>query len=289
MNSGKAQIGLSLNAECFLDNNEAHFADLKQGELIAFCKDVGLTRIEIKYGPRIAKEDVLRVFDLLVKEGFSVAVHDFLNLDVVSYELILNEQHIEISFDDIFPALGDIPREYPLVITVHPIDKNKFVDEPLLANKALIGHISHLIESNSYNYRLALEIQRKSSNHEFGTRYEHILGAISEGKPDIIGICWDFGHSYDNVLANVIPPEPPIEFLSHTINTHIHSLQGTTHLPLTVGDIPLKNWLKLLANANYNDAYILEISHQRTQPFISDNERFLEAVAESVNILRACM
>ncbi len=282
----KYKIGLSLNVECFLDKYDIAYAGLKGQALTSFCHSIGLTHIELKYISATADE-ILKVFDALVKDGFTATIHAFFNFSVDEQLSHQTLKQMKLTFENIFPQLSKLPKDYPLMITVHPIDvyNNQSEGDIIKLNQHLVKHISDIIADNNHNYRLAVEIQRKSSNHKIGITYQHILDIVNEACPKITGICWDFGHCFNNVLDNAIPYEPPSAFLSKVINTHIHSFNDTTHLPLSIGKIPLEDWLNLLHQANYQDAHILEISPIRTKPFISEDSKFLEAVSASVAIL----
>ncbi|MDB5085353.1 MAG: sugar phosphate isomerase/epimerase, partial [Bacilli bacterium] len=123
-----------------------------------------------------------------------------------------------------------------------------------------------------------------------------VLQMIDEINSPFVGITWDMGHYYSNLVsAGYVPalqdeqldPLPPLSFLDKTIHTHIHGLgeQGT-HCPLTHHEsLPLESYVRALKDSGYTGIYNLELQFNR----FPDQNQLVEDALSSIERLRKCV
>lgn len=87
------------------------------------------------------------------------------------------------------------------VITVHPYhSSNGSIGQVIDFNIHLVKNLIRNIEINEYPVKIALEINRAKGFIDPSYTYHNLL-KIWEGVNNFsVGFCWDFGHSYWNVL-----------------------------------------------------------------------------------------
>ena len=128
--------------------------------------------------------------------------------------------------------------------------------------------------------RLALETNRQRHLADPSTVYHGLLAMLDGLDPAVCGACWDFGHMCANVRLGVEKEDPPAAFLARVAHVHVHDLGPPTHMPLTVGNVPLQRWIGLLAAHGYSGPCVLELNLDRIE---EDGAR---ALADSLHILR---
>lgn len=131
--------------------------------------------------------------------------------------------------------------------------------------------------------RLALENNRTKTGDNAGlVECFGVNDTLEEAGLINAGACWDFGHFYWDRLAHpaIIRNDlPPAAFLSRAVHTHIHSvLSDTTHFPLTMGSLPLAQYLAALKAAGYTGVYNLEPEPERWAEHIDAAEEIVRSV-----------
>lgn len=195
---------------------------------------------------------------------------------------------------------GDIENDYPWFPTVlKDIKQNKqthlMLNLHALSSTDSSVSIESLIDNTAKNLRLltqklklinfpikvALEINREKGIQDPGTKYKNIVEICNRVNSPILGIGWDIGHTYSNVLNGHLNLEYPQEFLTKVIHTHIHdvSQNNETHWPLNTGQIPLNYYVKALQSINYNGFYTLEIYPERFREVINPRESILKSIS----------
>ncbi len=171
------------------------------------------------------------------------------------------------SFNQIYPELEPFVRSLELsgkstVLTVHSYSSCDMELSCLFDRTAeTLKVIDRSINDDNLPVAIALEIKRQKDKNNPGVSYGMLSDMLSAADSDNIGLCWDFGHSYSNVLNGFLEKIPPDNFLKRVIHTHIHDLsaQKKTHWPLGQGRIPLAEFVDALQSSGYSGVYNLEL------------------------------
>lgn len=95
-------------------------------------------------------------------------------------------------------------------------------------------------------------------------------------------ICWDFGHAYAMFDQRLDSKYPPVNFLKKVVHCHVHDYRsGITHLPLGLGDVPVRGNLTLLKQHNFSGILNLEIVPYK----IENPSKFFSLLQKSITIL----
>ena len=148
-----------------------------------------------------------------------------------------------------------------LTITVHSV-KDRETTLTLLRRMAEYGLAHHP------DARLALENNRtvKGDNVSL-VECGGVLETVKDAGLSNIGVCWDFGHLYWDHLTHPALVEdmmPPQGYTACAIHTHIHSVAcNRTHFPLSVGVLPLAEYIHALKQTGYQGVYNFEPAVER--------------------------
>ncbi len=162
-------------------------------------------------------------------------------------------------------------------------------DVTLLAQEtiAILARTARWIAHENLPALLALEINRAKGKADPSTTYLAVRDmqqrADAAGAP--VGICWDMGHTWSNVLTDGLSPEPPTEFLTAVRHTHIHDLgpSGKTHWPLTERRLPLDRFTSALAATGYQGVWNLELEPKR----YAAEPNIRQRIIQSIHLLRS--
>jgi len=194
-------------------------------------------------------------------------------------------------FEKILPSIASIAdilkqRNRSAVMTLHCYraqngDLSQLVDY----NVNFIKRLTRMILDEKLPLKIALEINRQKKYTDPSITYDSLINLSSEiAESELVGFCWDFGHSCWNASKNYIDLTPPDEFLAKVIHTHIHDLSpgGETHWPLSESVVPLTDFVFSLKEKNYAGAYNLELRPERWQNVIDPKT----GIFESISILK---
>ena len=80
----------------------------------------------------------------------------------------------------------------------------------------------------------------------------------------------------------------PDTFLNHVIHAHIHDLgpDYKTHWPLTLGNVPVEEYVKLLAARRFNGVLNLELVYERFKTSISAKQAIEASLKKLGNIVK---
>ncbi len=175
----------------------------------------------------------------------------------------------------------------PLMVTIHSLASS--VEPPCIMAPQTVQAIQgwlRFFAAQRFNVQLALELNRANGAPRPGTSYTSLLEMVEEINHPGVGFCWDIGHSHWNCLHGKHPLKPPDTFTAKVIHTHIHDLgpSGATHYPLTLGNLPLMQYLNLLREARYNGILSLELSPARFTELGLDLKC---GILESIAVLQA--
>lgn len=278
-------IGFSLPYACLGNKSSGerqHKLLLQYGSLkniLHHLKQAGVTSVEIRALSRKANStQIQNSIQMIWEMGFSLTIHGALEGNFTG-------QH----FVEVYPSMEYILSHFSryqseLMITVHALQD---IASPEKKPDAVIGRLaertihqlaewSAIIASEQLPIRFALELNRyKPPVIDPGSSIEGVLQMVEAIHQSNVGICWDMGHYYSNILTQYNQPSPPDSwvkvlppdpFLQRVIHTHIHGLHGKddTHFPLTAKpSLPLEHYIQSLQRARFQGVYNLELScHQ---------------------------
>jgi sugar phosphate isomerase/epimerase len=90
-----------------------------------------------------------------------------------------------------------------------------------------------------------------------GDTYAELLKVAKQSN---VGVCWDFGHAYWNTRRFGWPIQPPKALLKRIVHVHCHDASATEdHQPLVCGNVPWREFLRLLLDHGFDGRVILEV------------------------------
>lgn len=178
------------------------------------------------------------------------------------------------------PAIFSLPTDVESIVTVHAYaGENHGVD---WYARQTVSSLRILSETAPSNITFALEVNRKKPPcFDPGDSYRGVLEIIQAVDSERVGVCWDFGHSESNVRNGFSDRIPPMDFIGSVIHTHIHDLSenGTTHFPLTFGNLLLREYIEPLLNEKYAGCLNLEFGVDRwTNQVDEKREAFIVSI-----------
>ena len=194
-------------------------------------------------------------------------------------------------FEKILPSIAPITkiikdRKRSSIITLHCYrEHNGDLSHLVSYNIQFIKRLARMIRDEKLPVKIALEINRRKKYTDPSISYDSLIKLSSEiAESEMVGFCWDFGHSFWNASKNYIDLTPPENFLDNVIHTHIHDISpdGETHWPLTERVVPLTDFISSLKEKNYSGTYNLELRPERWQKVIDAKT----GIFESISILK---
>ena len=234
---------------------------------LARLRDAGCTHIELRAVRADTPEEMVTgAAAALQKAGLQLTVHS-----------ALTDEPAEAFWERLDPLLAV---QSDLCVTVHSASSRE-------KTVSLLRRLSEYAAGRYPRARLALENNRSKKGDNIDlVECAGVLSTVQEAGMDNIGTCWDFGHfRWDYLTHPALLPDamPPREFARRAIHTHIHSVYAdTTHFPLTMGDLPLDDYVRLLAGSGYAGVYNLEPEPERWDAAIDAAHE----IVRSVELLR---
>ena len=281
----KTVIGFSLPYKLFMEqppdgNQHCLLNQYNSVEyLLNRLKAAGVASIEIRVLPRDGDSaQIQNTVQMVWEMGFQLTVHGALQGNATGN-----------NFADIYPSMKYIMDHYhryqnELIVTVHAlhdIENENNKSETVIGSLAerTVNQLTEWADMTRMTHpsiQFALEInRRKSPLIDPGDTVEGVLHMVDAINRPNVGICWDMGHYYANLLAMHQLPEPPEQwieelppeaFLNRVVHTHIHGLSGReeTHFPLTARkSLPLEHYVQSLMQVNYRGGFNLELTFHK--------------------------
>ncbi|NMA94615.1 MAG: sugar phosphate isomerase/epimerase [Clostridiales bacterium] len=292
MKGANYMLGVSLARAVF----EGNTTSKRENDLIAEHENVeeylenireyGVESIEFRALAHGAKEeDYVKILDLIWRMGFNLTVH-----------IQGSENYMGSSFIDIYPSAKYIIENFTkyqdeLIFVVHALrDESATKAELYDRTVNTLRQWSDAIDRDGLPMKVALENNRKKGILDPGDSTEGVLNMINDIDRPNIGIIWDMGHFYSNILVERglnNPPKEHIEilpsdsFLKNVIHTHIHGLDGVvTHNPLKgYESLPLELYVNALKDNGYSGIYNLELGPERFSEEITPSEGIYSSIS----------
>lgn len=236
-----------------------------------------LSGIEISHFNGSAPADqVVSSVRTIKKAGLEVVLHPHLPFDINGKQLNDAYPWIESVMDEVSSS-----GQTSLLLNIHSLSSEK-LEIPILIEKTVenLKKILEMTIGKRPAISIAVEINREKGIIDPSTRYENLVEICRRVDHPAIGIGWDLGHTYSNVLRGLILKNPPKDFVERIFHTHIHDLgrDSQTHWPLTVGTLPLDFYLEQLKSVDYRGYYTLEIYPERFRKVLPAREKMLESI-----------
>ena len=270
------KLGFSIENPALKKNNDkdillANFNNLEK--FLNYLKECGIKSIEIRKLTRYADiEEYKEAIQLIWDTGMEITIHGEITGNL-SYN----------NFLEVYPSLEYILENFEkyqrnLIMPIHAYQSSEKRNREELRKKTIeeLGRWSELIEQENIPLYIALENNReKKQIVDPGNQTNDVIDMVNKVNNSHVGICWDMGHYYSNLLndknltslpENIIYQLPSDLFLDKVYHTHIHGLNQNckTHFPLTKEkSLPLEYYLTSLENRGYNSVCNLELSLTR--------------------------
>ncbi|MFX3631247.1 MAG: sugar phosphate isomerase/epimerase family protein [Candidatus Pristimantibacillus sp.] len=290
-------LGVSIQDDVF----QGKLTKKSMNDLIANCdsidqylyhlKSYGVNSIEVRILPREADETLyVKVIQQIWDAGLRLTVHGHVKGEMSAAK-----------FEDIYPSMKYILRNYEkyqdeLVMAIHAFDAKAGSEEELFNRTVeLFRQWTTMAHQEHLPLRFALENNRKKPTKvDPGDTTESVLRMVELIDSPHMGITWDMGHYYSDLLSHYghrnLSELPLLElpnpaFLKRVIHTHIHGIgdNNDTHHPLTeMASLPLEYYVNALRNNGYQGAYNLELTLYK----FGQDRSILEHVGASVQRLK---
>ena len=267
-------IGVSLSPAFLCGRaSSAHQQNMLSGGVQSFLRrlcDAGATHIELRaVRPGTPGEEIAAAAEAVLNAGFSMTVHG-----------VLADEAAETFWERLRPLLS---RQSNLCVTVHSASSRE-------QTVALLRRMAEYAALYHPGARLALENNRSKKGDNIDlVECAGVYATVREAGLSNIGTCWDFGHfCWDHMTHPALLPDslPPAAFIERAIHTHIHSVfENTTHFPLTMGFLPLAEYIGALQKAGYSGVYNLEPEPERW----ADTVDAAGEIVRSVKILNTAL
>lgn len=239
-------------------------------DYLTFLQSNDIQSIELRiYRQDEIWESMQDALEKIVAAGFEVTIHGDLTAPTGKGLL----------FKDDYPSLKPLlelcqKSQSKFVIPIHAFQS--FEESSAILKEKTIHLFTKwidFIEMEELPIYFALENNRKKEIHDPCNHLSGVTEIVNEVNSPHLGICWDMGHYYSNLLhrteddtnrdynEEVLKP-----FTEKVIHTHIHGLneEWVTHFPLTSEkSLPLEKYISLLKQAEYDGVYNLELSFKR--------------------------
>ncbi len=239
-----------------------------------------LSGIELSnFNSKAPTDQVISACSTVLESGLSVILHCHLP-DIIK----------DGNIDNVYPWFSTVQKEAALknqgelMLNLHSLSSKdeevtlkELTDRTVENLKLIIGKI----ENAKVPTRIALEINREKGIKDPSTTYECLVEICDRVNSPLLGIGWDIGHTYSNILNGHISLKPPKEFVEKVIHTHIHDVgkNNETHWPLTTKNIPLDVFVGELESVHYDGFYTLEIYPERFGDVMDPYESILKSVS----------
>lgn len=251
---------------------------------IDFLQSLGVSSIEVRiYHQTSSFEDYQAALSMIQRKGLHITLHGELSNTVVA-------SHIDADYPSLPPILNQLNQ--PIVMPIHA-SQGVSDDVDFSARTAnILQTWGNELHERKHQLQFALENNRVKKVIDPGNTIQGVLTIIENLNREDVGICWDMGHYYSNVLngKEIAPPQFETDsllntFCKHVVHTHIHGIneEQTTHFPIrSEQDLPLQSFVQLLEQKHYKGIYNLELSLERW----SEKDDPKQLIAETIQYLQ---
>lgn len=267
-------LGFSIQAPVFLGKPSkdspndliAHFDRVEM--FLDDLKANGVQSIEVRILPRHAEaasyQDLIQT---IWNMGLKLTVHGHVAGNFSGH-----------GFVEHYPSMQYVLKHFHkyqsgITMAIHAFDAKTGSEQELHQKTVeLFRSWSSIVQAEQLPIRFAIENNRKKAiKVDPGDSIAGVIRMVDEIDSDYVGITWDMGHFYSNLLdvhgLRTLPEFhleelPPAAFLERVYHTHIHGMGETgTHNPLAaIRSLPLEQYVSALQQHRYEGAYNLELT-----------------------------
>lgn len=204
--------------------------------------------------------------EYLAKEAFDTALSFGFNISVHGKLVEMEGDSFRCNYVTLDYIIRNFKKHQDKLIVVLHAYTSPDTEIEVLVDKSIRTLKQWILHTGDQSIKFAVEINRaKEGRNDPCTTSEGVLNIVNKVGDARVGICWDMGHSYYNVLRDPKYYEITEPFLKKVIHTHIHGLgELGTHCPLTPdSSLPLGENLKMLDRLSYDGIYNLEFSFEK--------------------------
>lgn len=223
-----------------------------------YLKNKNVSYIELREFANEEPRAILDIINPLWKSGFKISIHGKL-VNQISFMKYYNN----------FLYLFSESQKYQnsILIVLHALSSDDYnANENAVITSTTLSKWCKEID-NRLPIKFALELNRCKGKNDPSTNFTNLIHMTRNLPKSRVGLCWDFGHYYYNMLFNNSVVNTPSQLCLNTVvHTHIHALNDArkTHYVFTnKSKLPLSTYISLLQNLNYNGVYNLELSLNR--------------------------
>lgn len=251
---------------------------------VDYLQSLGVSSIEVRiYKQTASYEDYHEALAMIQSKGLNITIHGELSHTIVGSQVYTD-------YPPLLPLLENLNK--PITMPIHASQGDERNGNYAARTAQILHRWANELNSRTYQLQFALENNRVKEVTDPGNTLNGVLEMVEAlNRPDV-GICWDMGHYFSNLLngkenAPAIFEEDPLlnRFCKRVVHTHIHgiNLARTTHFPIqNEKNLPLQSFVQLLEQNRYKGIYNLELSLERWPQ--EDNAP--ELIAETVNYLQ---
>lgn len=291
MNIGMSIQQKALQASVSNEQKQVYIAGFQNLEqYIDYLQSLGVSSIEVRiYNQMASYEDYHEALSMIKSKCLNITIHGELSNTVVG-------SRIHTDYPSLSPLLRNLNK--PITMPIHASQGSDH-NVDFAARTAQILHTwGNELNSCTHQLQFALENNRVKKINDPGNTIKGVLEMIQNLNRDDVGICWDMGHYYSNLLsgkeeASLIFEEDPVlnAFCKHVVHTHIHGIneEQTTHFPIRrEKDLPLRSFVQLLEQNNYKGIYHLELSLERWPKEDDPKQLIAETIDYLQHMIASC-
>ena len=291
MNIGMSIKHIALNERITNQEKQVYLAGFSSLEAyIDFLQSLGISSIEVRiYNQTRNFSDYEAALSMIQGKGLTTTIHGELSNTVVASRI-----------DSDYPSLLPMLEQLNQAITM-PIHASQGMSDEVnyAARTAQILHTwGNELNQKTHQLQFAVENNRVKNVNDPGNTVQGVLDMVTTINRKDVGICWDMGHYYSNLLSGkeMIPEQfesdPLLNlFCQHVVHTHIHGInkEQITHFPIrTERDLPLQSFVQLLEQNHYKGIYNLELSLERWPEQEDPRQLIAETVQYVQHVITTC-
>jgi len=235
-------------------------------DVLPFLKELGFGAVETPVGPQTDPDRLSEHIVRCVEANLKISLHPY------SEATVFNPLHFSVDADNpcrrlherFFTAADEAARIQGCrtVVNVHGAAGSADGPRERLASQsiAFFTWAGQWCRDNAPRVNVTVELQMSPSPGEpaqrIGDTYAELLDVATQSD---VRVCWDFGHAFWNTRLYGWPITPPEALLKRIIHVHCHDASIEDHQPLVHGNVPWRDFIRLLRSHGFDGRVILEV------------------------------
>jgi len=235
-------------------------------EVLPFLRELGFDAVETPVGPETDSQRLRDHIARCTDAGLKTSLHPY------SETTVFNPLHFSPDADNpcrrmherFFAIAAEAARmqQCPTVVNLHGAAGASDDDRKHLLRQsiAFFTWAGQWCRDRTPEVNVTVELQMSPSPGEprqrIGDTYAELLDVAMQSD---VPVCWDFGHAFWNTRLYGWPITPPEPLLRRIIHVHCHDASTEDHQPLVHGNVPWRDFIKLLRSHGFDGRVILEV------------------------------